>query len=191
MLYRKVLNTKPVAPVNNISAINSLLFKGKSFVITGTFSYSRSEMEHFITTYGGSVKSSVTNMITGVFVGSRGHGTIKQKQATSLNRPQLTELDFNKMLNASKKDYEERQKAQRLQNALKGKTFVLTGKLSEARAVVENRIKAAGGYISSKVSSSTDFLLMGDRGTGTVKYSDAQRYNTRMITESEFNQMLS
>ncbi|TAG09004.1 MAG: NAD-dependent DNA ligase LigA [Verrucomicrobia bacterium] len=45
-----------------------------------------------------------------------------------------------------------------------GKSFVITGTLSEDRSAFEARIESLGGKVSSSVSSKTNYLLAGDGG---------------------------
>lgn len=44
-----------------------------------------------------------------------------------------------------------------------GKTFVFTGSFGEKKEVMENRVLAGSGRISGSVSSSTDYLVVGER----------------------------
>lgn len=46
--------------------------------------------------------------------------------------------------------------------SLTGKTFVLTGTLSEPREVIAEKIRDAGGSVSSSVSKLTDYVVAGD-----------------------------
>ena len=45
-----------------------------------------------------------------------------------------------------------------------GKTFVITGTLSEDRGTFKERIEAKGGKVSGSVSKNTDYLLAGEGG---------------------------
>ncbi len=66
---------------------------------------------------------------------------------------------------------------------LTGKTFVLTGTLSEPRDVVKERIIAAGGKVSSSVSKKTDYLVAGENAGS--KLDDAQRLGVQILNEAE------
>jgi len=68
--------------------------------------------------------------------------------------------------------------------ALTGKTFVLTGKLSVSRGEMENQIKAAGGKISSNVSKSTSYVIVGDKPGSKLKKAEALDVPT--LTEDDF-----
>jgi DNA ligase (NAD+) len=50
-----------------------------------------------------------------------------------------------------------------------GKTFVFSGKFSEPREVYENKVLAAGGYISSSLSPVTTYLVVGERAGSKVR----------------------
>lgn len=70
----------------------------------------------------------------------------------------------------------------------KGKTFVLTGKLSSfTRGEATEIIEKFGGRVTSSVSRSTDYVLVGeDPGS---KLDDARRYGIKTISEEEFKKM--
>ncbi len=69
-----------------------------------------------------------------------------------------------------------------------GKTFVLTGTLSISRAEAKERIEAAGGYVSSAVSSKTDYLVVGlDPGE---KLTKAESLGVKILTEDAFNELI-
>ena len=67
---------------------------------------------------------------------------------------------------------------------LAGRTFVLTGTLSEPREDVKERIIAAGGKVSSSVSKKTDYVVAGENAGS--KLDDARRLGVRVLTEKEF-----
>ena len=70
-----------------------------------------------------------------------------------------------------------------------GKTFVLTGRLEKmTRSEAREKIRAAGGNVSSSVSKITDFVVAGaDAGS---KLEDANKLGTAVITEQELINML-
>lgn len=72
--------------------------------------------------------------------------------------------------------------------ALKGKSFVLTGTLSEPRATLQERIEAAGGKVTSSVSSRTDYVVTGE-SPGT-KLRKAESLGLTTIDEAELRQLL-
>ena len=65
---------------------------------------------------------------------------------------------------------------------LAGKTFVLTGTLSEPREDVKERIIAAGGKVSSSVSKKTDYIVAGENAGS--KLDDAQRLGIQVLSEA-------
>ncbi|MFC1808298.1 NAD-dependent DNA ligase LigA [Candidatus Omnitrophota bacterium] len=83
-----------------------------------------------------------------------------------------------------------REESKKRSGKFSNKTFVLTGGLQKySRNQVQDIIKSHGGKISSSVSSKTDFVLAGsDPGS---KYDKAKKLGVNIITESEFNQMIS
>jgi DNA ligase (NAD+) len=83
---------------------------------------------------------------------------------------------------SAKKDTEERPE-------FSGKTFVLTGKLTQfTRDAASRLIEQYGGRVTSSVSRSTDMVLAGeDAGS---KLDDANRLGIRTISEDEFKDMI-
>lgn len=72
---------------------------------------------------------------------------------------------------------------------LAGKTFVITGTLSQPRGYFKNLIEEHGGKVASAVSAKTDYLLNGaDAGS---KLAKARKLGTTIIDESELQQLLN
>ncbi|MEM6911734.1 MAG: NAD-dependent DNA ligase LigA [Verrucomicrobiota bacterium] len=69
---------------------------------------------------------------------------------------------------------------------LAGKTFVLTGALSQSREVFVSRIEAAGGKVTGSVSKNTDYLLAGEGGGS--KRDKAAKLGVEVIEENQFIQ---
>jgi DNA ligase (NAD+) len=68
-----------------------------------------------------------------------------------------------------------------------GKTFVLTGTLSEPRDDVKERIIAAGGKVSSSVSKKTDYVVAGENAGS--KLDDAQRLGVKVLNERQLAEL--
>lgn len=62
-----------------------------------------------------------------------------------------------------------------------GKTFVITGTLSEERGVFKERIEAKGGKVTGSVSKNTDYLLAGEGGGS--KRDKAEKLGVKIIDE--------
>jgi DNA ligase (NAD+) len=74
-------------------------------------------------------------------------------------------------------------------STLTGKTFVLTGTLSTmTRDAAKEKIRMAGGKISSSVSKATDYVLAGAEPGS--KYDKAKKLNVTIITEQELLKLL-
>lgn len=72
---------------------------------------------------------------------------------------------------------------------LSGKTFVITGTLPKlSRDEAKDLIEKNGGKVSSSISKKTDYLLAG--GNAGSKLTDAKKYGTKIIDESEFIKMI-
>lgn len=73
---------------------------------------------------------------------------------------------------------------------ISGKIFVLTGALDDfSRDEVKNIIKKYSGLVSSSVSKKTDYVLAGAEPGS--KYTEAKRLGVKIITEVEFQKMIS
>lgn len=76
-----------------------------------------------------------------------------------------------------------------IDNRFEGKTFVLTGTLSQfTRTQASEIIETYGGKTSSSVSKKTDFVLAGE-ATGS-KLQKAQDLGVKIISEDEFSAMI-
>ena len=73
---------------------------------------------------------------------------------------------------------------------IKGLTFVITGTLSLRRYDFRKLIEKAGGMLAGVVTSQTDFLIVGSKGIGTVKYRKAESLKIPIITEEQFRLMI-
>lgn len=72
---------------------------------------------------------------------------------------------------------------------LAGRTFVVTGTLSRPRSEIQRDIEAAGGKVTSSVSTRTDFLLAGAR-TGATKLNAAREHDVQVIDEAALGRLL-
>jgi len=73
---------------------------------------------------------------------------------------------------------------------LEGQTFVLTGSLKNmSRDEAKERIRRAGGKVSSSVSRSTGYVVAGEKPGS--KLTDAKRLNAKVLTEDEFLRIVS
>ena len=73
---------------------------------------------------------------------------------------------------------------------LAGFSFVISGVFSQfSREELQDKIKANGGKLVSSVSAKTDYLLAGEN-MGPAKLEKASRLGVKIISESEFLEML-
>jgi DNA ligase (NAD+) len=73
---------------------------------------------------------------------------------------------------------------------LVGKTFVVTGTLTQPRADVQKRIEVAGGKVAGSVSKKTTYLVAG-ADTGKTKLEAAQKHGVTVIDEAELEKLLT
>ena len=73
---------------------------------------------------------------------------------------------------------------------LKGMTVCVTGVLSKKREDVHADIRAAGGEVHDSVKKNTTYLVAGDK-TGKSKLDQAKKYGTKVITETELQELLA
>ncbi len=72
---------------------------------------------------------------------------------------------------------------------LKGKTFVLTGKLNNfTRSQIQALIEKAGGKVSNSVTQKTDYLIVGENPGS--KLAKAQQLNIPQLTETDLTMYL-
>lgn len=74
------------------------------------------------------------------------------------------------------------------QQTLVGKTLVITGTLSVPRDDIVDLIKAAGGKVSSSVSGSTDYVIVGE--SPGSKYDKAVKLGVHILNETEFRSLV-
>jgi DNA ligase (NAD+) len=72
--------------------------------------------------------------------------------------------------------------------ALSGKTFVLTGTLSEPRSRVQAEIEAAGGKVTGSVSKKTDYLVAGE--SPGSKARKARELGVPILDEAALRELL-
>ncbi len=71
---------------------------------------------------------------------------------------------------------------------LAGRSFVITGTLSQPREAIAEWIQARGGKVSESVSAKTSYVVVGD-APGASKISKAQKLNVPMIGEEELKRL--
>jgi DNA ligase (NAD+) len=91
----------------------------------------------------------------------------------------------NTLKNCGLKFFEEETKRE---SKLKGKNFLITGKLNRPRKEVEELIKRHGGNILSSVSKNLDYLVVG-QSPGS-KLEKALSLNVKTISEEELMEMI-
>lgn len=80
-------------------------------------------------------------------------------------------------------------KSEKIDHLFYGKTFVLTGGLSNyTRTQAAELIKERGGKVSGSVSSSTDFVLAGEEAGS--KLDKAKKLKITVLSEEDFEKML-
>lgn len=72
---------------------------------------------------------------------------------------------------------------------LTGKTFVLTGTMSQPRDQIKATIMAHGGRVAGTVSAKTNYLVIG-KGNNTSKYAKAQALGVRIMDEQDLQHLL-
>ena len=73
-------------------------------------------------------------------------------------------------------------------NTFEGKTFVITGTLSQPRNVFEEKIKKAGGKVSGSVSKKTSYVLAGENPGS--KFDKASTLGVIILNERDFDLLL-
>ena len=73
---------------------------------------------------------------------------------------------------------------------LEGRSFCVTGVLSEPREAIQAQIAAAGGEIHDRVKRGTTYLVRGDN-VGQKKIESAEKYGTKVIDEETLRRLLA
>ncbi|MGL4608545.1 MAG: NAD-dependent DNA ligase LigA [Trueperaceae bacterium] len=73
-------------------------------------------------------------------------------------------------------------------DALKGKTFVLTGTLSESRDAVKERLESLGAKVGSSISKKTDYVVAGEAAGS--KMQKAEELGVTILNEAGLAQLL-
>ena len=76
---------------------------------------------------------------------------------------------------------------EKISNIFDGKTFVITGTLSQPRSVFEEKIKKMGGKVSSSVSKKTSYVLAGDNPGS--KFDKASTLGVIILSERDFENL--
>jgi DNA ligase (NAD+) len=71
---------------------------------------------------------------------------------------------------------------------LSGKTFVITGTLSEPRSAFEQRIREKGGSAADSVTRKVDYVVLGDNPGS--KLAKAQKFGIEIIDEEKLRKLL-
>ncbi len=176
----------------------SVSFEDKEFCVTGTFVYGqRKTVEETISNLGGYTVSSPTRDTHFILVGSfvskgwaNGNYGTKLERALDLRKNGtsisiIRESHWRSFLaegnqhdaTTSKNQVEERG------DSKPGElTIALSGVFTESRAVIEERIRAAGGKTSSSVSKKTSYLVAGeDAGS---KLAKAESLGVKILDEA-------
>ncbi len=70
-----------------------------------------------------------------------------------------------------------------------GKTFVITGTLSESRDVYKEKLESLGANVTGSVTSKTDYVLVGENPGS--KYDKAISLGIKIINEEDYNRMIN
>jgi DNA ligase (NAD+) len=85
-------------------------------------------------------------------------------------------------------NFGEADRDERVSDALKGTSWVITGTLSEPRSVFEELIRQNGGRVASSVSKKTDYLLAGEEAGS--KLEKATKLGVKVVDETAFRKMV-
>ncbi|MGB5202497.1 MAG: BRCT domain-containing protein, partial [Sedimenticolaceae bacterium] len=72
---------------------------------------------------------------------------------------------------------------------LSGKSFVLTGTLSEPRTQVKERLQALGAKVTGSVSKNTDYLVAGEEPGS--KLSKAESLGVALLDEDQLRELIA
>ena len=99
-------------------------------------------------------------------------------------------LDIIARLKTAGLRFEADEKKAQLSSALEGLTIVISGNFSISRDAMKELITLNGGKNSGSISGKTSYLLAGEKA-GPEKLKKAESLGVKVITEQEFNAMIS
>lgn len=99
-------------------------------------------------------------------------------------------MDIVSRLKSAGLRFESEEKKAQLSNALEGLTIVISGNFSISRDAMKELIVLNGGKNSGSISGKTSYLLAGEK-SGPEKLKKAESLGVKVITEQEFNEMIS
>lgn len=111
---------------------------------------------------------------------------IGEKAAKSIS--EFFNNENNKIILAKLEEYgvqPQGSSVRKISDIFEGKTFVITGTLSQPRNIFEERIKKLGGKVSSSVSKKTSYVLAGENPGS--KFDKASSLGVIILTERDFN----
>ncbi len=117
------------------------------------------------------------------------HG-ISDSVVNSLSEWYLEEANKRLIDNLSKIGFKINTLVETSSGELQGKTFVLTGTLSQySRQQATKFIEDLGGIVTSSVSKNTNYLVYGEKAGS--KLDKAKKLNVETLTESDFSKLIS
>jgi DNA ligase (NAD+) len=84
-------------------------------------------------------------------------------------------------------NFGETDRAEAKSETLRGTSWVITGRLSESREILEELIRQHGGRVTGSVSKKTDYVLAGEEAGS--KLEKARQLGIKIISEKEFRDM--
>lgn len=182
---------------------SKLSVMGKTVVLTGTVpGMARKEAEKRLTGLGAKCTSSVSKQTDYLFAmddaGASKLADAERHGATVLGEVALFSLigrpdapkvaAVAKAVTAEAKEKVEARRPDR-DEGFAGKTVVITGTLSQDRAVVAALLAEAGAKVTGSVSANTHYLVTG-AGVGAAKTSKATALGVTVIDEATMRRML-
>ena len=106
--------------------------------------------------------------------------------SNSINEYDYTEA--KKIAEILQIQYIEEKPAEIIESPVKGKTFVITGKLNHFsnRDALKSNIEVFGGKVAGSISSKTDYLINNDINSTSSKNIKAKQLNIPIITEDQY-----
>ena len=80
------------------------------------------------------------------------------------------------------------EKIDRSNDKINGKTFVITGTLSNSRDYYKEILESKGANVTGSVTKKTDYVLLGENPGS--KYDKAKELNIKIINEADFNELI-
>ena len=123
-------------------------------------------------------KTTLLSIISCLDRATEGNVFFEEKNINLINRLKELNINMNYLGNTVDNSNEK----------INGKTFVITGTLSNPRDYYKEKLESLGANVTGSVTKKTDYVLVGDNPGS--KYEKAKELGITIINEEDYNNMI-